>query len=434
MNKIRNIMKHATVKNSLWIIAERIAQMVISFLLTMVTARYLGPSNYGILNYGASFVTFFLAIVKLGLDSVIVKNLIENPNKEGALLGTSIACRLISSFVSIFLIFICVFILKPGNKIILITTMLQSIVLIFQAGAFLDFWYQSKLKSKYVSIAKIVGYILASLYKVVLLICNASVEWFALSNVLDYFLICVFLFIFYKKNHGPKLSIDWNVGKSLLKESYHFIISSVMVIMYTQTDKIMIGSMLNEASVGIYAAAVSLHSAFGFLPEAIITSAKPTLFSSYKNNKEHYFIRLKQTFALVFWICVLFSLGITMFSDLIINIIFGKDYFAAKLPLMLLVWAVPFSNLGNIRGIWIVSEKKQKYVKKYLIFSILLNCTLNFILIRKIGIAGAAIATLITEIFSGLIAPLLYKDTREITKIAINGIFFNFYKRRTNDI
>lgn len=429
MKKLKNLLKHAAVKNSLWIISERVVQMIISFILTMISARYLGPSNYGILSYGASFVTFFLTIIKLGLDSIIVKKLIEKPDEEGTLLGTAIVFRLISSFISIFLIFVCVIILKPGNKIILITTILQSIVLAFQAMTFLDYWYQAKLKSKYVSIAKIIGYLIATIYKIVLLITKANVIWFALSNVLDYFIICVLLFAFYKKSRGPKLKIEWGVGFSLLKESYHFIISSVMVVLYTQMDKIMIGSMIDEKSVGIYAAALSLHSAFSFLPEAIITSARPTLFSTQKNNKEHYLVRLKQTFALVFWLCVAFAFGVTIFSSLIINIVFGSEYSSAKVPLLVLVWAVPFSNLGNIRGIWIVGESKQKYVKKYLVFSSLLNFVLNLILISKFQICGAAIATLITEIFSGLIAPLIYKDTREISKIAVEGIFCRFYKK-----
>ena len=426
MKNIKNMFKHATVKNSAWIIGERVIQMIISFIITMISARYLGPSNYGVLSYGASFVTFFTAIVKLGLDGIIVKELIDNPDKEGKLLGTSLFFRIISSFISILLILLCVYILKPNNKLIIVTSFLQSIALVFQALSFLDYWYQSKLKSKYVSIAKSLSYIMVSAYKFFLLFSKADIKWFALSNAFDYFLICILLFIFYKFNKGPKLQIDYKLGINLLKKSYHFIISGIMVVIYTQIDKIMIGSILDETSVGIYAAALSLHTAYSFLPDAIITSARPTVFNALKQDRSLYKKRLMQTFCLVFWLCFICSFGITIFSKLIIDVVYGEKYLNAMGSLLILAWAVPFSNIGNVRGIWIVGEEKQKYAKKYLILSTILNIILNAILISKIGIAGAAVATLITEIFQAFIAPLFYKDTIEVTKIALNGIFFKF--------
>lgn len=424
--KLINLFSHGGVKNSIWIIGEKVVQMVISFLITMVSARYLGPSNYGILNYGASFVTFFLAVTKLGLDSIAVNELINNPDGEGKILGTSTVMRLISSAVSIVMIFFCVFVLKPGEKVIIIATMLQSISLIFQAASFLDYWFQSKLQSKYVSIAKTVAYIVVSVYKVYLLAKSYSVEWFALSTVLDYAIICVFLFYFYKKKNGQKLKFNYKLGKELLKKSYHFIFSGIMIVIYTQIDKIMIGSMIDEAHVGFYSAALSLCSAWAFVPSAIITSARPSIYSSQKNGNKLYLKRLKQTFCIIFWICIAFGIIISLFSKLIVKILYGEQYYGAIIPLLILIWHVPFSQLGQARSIWIVGEGLNKYTKYYLMWGAILNIVLNSILIPIIGINGAAIATLITEVFVCVITPLFYKDTRKFTKLLFEGVTFNF--------
>lgn len=424
---IKKLFSHASVKNSFWIISERIIQMLISFILTMITARYLGPSNYGVLNYGLSFVTFFAAVTKLGLDSILVNELINN-NKDGIILGTSLLLRLVSSLLSIVIIFLCVFILNFDNRLIIITTMLQSISLIFQAINIFDFWFQKDLKSKYVSISKIIAYFIASTYKVFLLINKFSVELFALSNVIDYFIICILLKFFYTKQGGEKLTFNIIEGKRLLKNSYHFIISSIMVLVYTQIDKIMIGNMIDEANVGIYSAALTIYYGLGFIPDAIITSARPTIYNAKKESKSKYMIRIKQFFCLLFYICISLTILVSLFSRFGISILFGEAYSEAVIPLVLLMISLPFSQIGNGRSIWIVSENLNKYTKRYLGIGAVINVVLNYFLIQRYGIIGAAMATLITEIFVGMISPLLFKETRMFPKLVVDGIFFKFNK------
>lgn len=423
---IKKILKSKSFKNSFWIISEKIIQVIISLIITMISARYLGPSNYGVLSYGMSFVTFFTAIMKLGIDSIIVKDLIDNKSKDGLIIGTSIFMRIISSFLSIICIVFLVFILKYNNNLVILVTFLQSLVLVFQAVNVLDYWFQSKLMSKYVSIAKIIAYFIACGYKVFLLANSFSVEWFAISSVIENLLLSIILLLFYKKSGGGKFSISFEEGKRILKSSYHFIISGLMIVIYTQIDKIMIGSFINEQYVGYYAAAMTIHSAYVFIPDAVITSLRPILFTLQKDDYQLYVKRLKQSFCFVFWGCSLVSLFIMILSKYAIILLYGRDYIEAVISLKVLVWAVPFAYLGSIRGIWTIGEGLQKYIKRYLFLGTIINIVLNIILINKIGIAGAAIATLITEIFTGFIAPILYSETRKITFIMFDAIRFKF--------
>lgn len=425
-NMIIKLLNKKTVKNSFWIIGERVFQVVLSFIITTISARLLGTSNYGILNYGVSFVTFFTALSKLGFDSIIVNELIARPKDEGLIIGTSIVFRIVSSLISILLILIITFVLNSKSELIIIVTLLQSLVLLFQATHILDYWFQSKLLSKYVSIAKAVSYLIVSAYKLFLLVCNFGVKWFALSTVFDSLIISIFLIIFYNKKANIKFAFNYKVGIELLKKSYHFIFSGIMVIIYTQIDKLMIGNMLSTSFVGIYSAALTVISAFSFVPEAIIISARPVIYNAKKKNEKEYYHRLKQTFAIVFYLCVLFSVAVMFFSKTIINILYGKQYFDAIKSLNVLIWTLPFSQLGVARGIWIVSEGLNKYTKKYLIWGAIINIILNYMLIKSIGIIGAAIATLITEIFTCLISPIFYKKTKNFTKIVFDSILFKF--------
>lgn len=424
INKILKLTKTKVAKNTIWIIAERIFQMLISLIVGALSARYLGPSNYGLINYGISIVTFFLSIAKLGLENIIIKEYIENKNENGKIIGTALIMRTISSIISIILIYMLVTILKPNEELTIIITMLQSISLIFQSYEIIDYWFQSQLNSKYVSITKSVAYVIVSIYKIFLLVTKKSVIWFAMSTTIDYIVIFIILIYIYKKNSNQKLSFSKKTAKKLFKKSYHFIISSMFVTLYMQMDKIMIGHFLSERFVGLYAAATTICTLWSFIPDAIINSMRTTIYESKKNNDEKYLNKLRLLYCIIFWLGIFFSTMITIFSKIILMILYGKEYLLAQTSLIIAVWYTTFAYLGSARGVWIVCEDKNKYSKKYVVIGAIANLLLNYFLIPKIGIEGAALATLISQVIVAIFAPLFYKETRISTKYMIEGILF----------
>ena len=86
--KILNLLKNKVVKNAGWIIGGRVVHMICAFVVSILTARYLGPGNYGLINYATAYTTFFYSICTLGINSVLVKAFIDEPEKEGETLGT----------------------------------------------------------------------------------------------------------------------------------------------------------------------------------------------------------------------------------------------------------------------------------------------------------------------------------------------------------
>lgn len=424
IKKMKLIKNKKVTRNTIWIMAERISQMLISLIVGVISARYLGPSNYGILNYGASLVAFFTAICKLGLENVIIKEYVERRKDNGKLLGTALIMRLISSGLSILAIFIIVYILNPNDNLIILVTMLQSIALIFQAYELIDYWFQSNLNSKYVSIVKIIAYVCVSIYKIALLVLKMPVQWFAFSTSLDYIIITILMLLMYKKNNGQKLRFSIVEAKFLLSNSYHFIFSGLLVTLYTQMDKVMIGSYYTSQEVGLYSAAITISTMWGFIPEALINSIRPSIFEAKKCNDDLYIKRQKFLYAIIFWLGVFFAISITIFSDLIINILYGQEYIEAKSTLLISAWYPTFSYLGTARAPWIVVNNKNKYSKYYIFWGAIINFILNMVLIPKLGIEGAAIATLISQIVVALIAPLFYKETRVTVKHMIEAICF----------
>lgn len=415
---ISRVLKSKNGKNASWIIGEQVFQMIISFLIGIFTARYLGPSNYGVLNYTASFVAFVTSIVTLGMDGVVIKKMIAAPDKEGLYLGSCIVFRLISAVLSSLSIMILVYVLNINDTLKLWLTALQSIQLIFQAAYIFDSWFQRHLQSRFVSIAKMVACIVVSIYKIFLLATAKDITWFAFSNSLTYIIITIILYLSYKHAGGQKLQFSYKVGKEILSESYHFIISGLMVAIYGQISRIIVGEYSTEAEVGYFTMAASLSAMWVFIPTAIINSFRPTIMEYKERNQEDLYLRrLKQLYSFLIWLSIFVSVLMLLIGDYIITILYGADFKGAVTPFKILIFSEIFSIIGTARGIWILCEKKNKYVKYYLFIGAIFSFVMNMIFIPIYGVIAAAIIMLLTQLVTSVIAPLFYKKTRIHTKI-----------------
>ena len=421
--------KNKETKNAGWLIGEQIFQMIISVVVGILAARYLGPSNFGSLNYTASFVSFFFCITSLGMEGVVIKKLIEHPDEEGLYLGSCLVFRFVASLLSILAITIIIIALNPDDSLKLILALLQSLQLIFKSVYIFDSWFQRHLKSRYVSIGKMIACLLVSAYKILLLVSAQSVVWFALSNALSDFVIAIVLLFYYYKERGQRIKVSLARGNDVLRDSYHFIVSGLMVAIYGQMDKIMIGKMMTDTDVGYYTTAATISAMWIFIPNAIIQSFRPGIMEcKHKGLEREYQKKLQQLYFGIIWFCLGMSLVITVLSKYIVGILFGNAYLGAVYPLQIIVWCETFAVIGTARGIWILSENKNKYVKYYLAIGAVVNLILNFILIPKMGIIGAAIATLITQVTTSLIAPLFFKETKVHTLIVLKAFFFGWKK------
>lgn len=429
--KLSILFKSNNLKNSYWIIGEQIFQMLLSLVVGMMTARYLGPGNYGTLNYTASYISFFSVIASLGMEGVIIKKFVENPEKEGIFLGSCIVFRLVSSAFSTLAIAVIIIVLDAGNELKLVLALLQSLQLFFKSFNILDTWFQRHLKSKYTSIGKMTASIIVSGYKIFLLVTAKGVVWFAVANALSDLVIGAVLFFFYLYLKGDRFAFSYCIGKGILLESYHFIISDIMAAVYKYMDKIMIAQIMLDVDVGYYTSAITISAVWAFLPNAMISSFRPTIMELKKEGKENlYQRRLTQLYSLIIWMSIIFSFGVFVFADFVIDIFYGKDYAGAVNTLRIMVWAEALAVISTTRSIWILCEKKNRYVKYYIAIGAVVNICLNFVLIPRYGIEGAAFATLVSEFTVLIAAPVMFRETRGQIRFIIDGFFMKWLYRQ----
>lgn len=433
MMSILRILKNKTVKNAGWIITEKILQMAISLVVSLLTARYLGPSNYGLINYAVSFTSFFAAFCNLGINSLLVKELVDNPEQEGMVLGTSLWLRGISSFLSAITIITVVSIIDRNEATTIWVVALCSLGLIFQVFNTFNYWFQRHLISKYTAIATLVAYIIMAIYRIVMIVTNQKVVWFALATSIDYIVVAVLLIFYYKKLKGQKLSVSWKYGKELLSRSKHFILAGLMVSIYGQTDKFMLKQMLDVTQTGYYATATTINGMWCFILAAIIDSIHPTIMEAHKaGNEESFKTKNRQLYAIVLYVSIAVVIIFNIFAELIIFILYGKAYMPAAMPLRIVSWYTAFSYLGTARSAWIVCKGKQNHLVKIYAIAALGNVLLNYFLIPVWGANGAALASTISQILTGFILPFFIKDLRENAVLMLEGILLKgVIKKRT---
>lgn len=415
-------------KNAGWLIGGKVIQMLISFLISVFTTRYLGPSNFGIISYANAYVAFFTSLCTLGINSVIIKDFADYPDEQGKTIGTTLGLRAVSSLLSAIMIISIVSIADWGETETIVVAALCSISLIFQVSDTLNYWFQSKYLSKVSAVATLIAYIIISVYKIILLVMEKNVLWFAAAGAMDYFFIAVIMAIAYKRYSGPGLSFSWKKGKYLISKSYHYILSGMMVAIYGYTDKFMLKQMLDETSVGYYSLATTISGMWVFILTAIIDSMYPSIINSHKADHEIFERKNRQLYAIVIYVSFFVSVLFMFFGEFAIHILYGDEYLPAAEPLKIVTWYTAFSYLGVARNAWIVCENNQKYLKYMYFYAAAVNVVLNYFMIPIFGSSGAAYASLITQICTSLILPCFFKEMRSNVKLMLQAFLLKGIK------
>jgi len=431
--KMIGCLKMIESKNAMWLIAGKVIQMILSLIIGILTARYLGPSNYGLISYGMAYTTFFASLCGLGINSVIIKDFVDHPNQQGEAIGSALLMKLLSSIVSVILIVTFVSFIDANEPITIVVVTLCSIGSIFHVFDTFNYWFQYQYKSKITALITLTAYFVTSLYRFILLILDKDVRWFALATSVDYIVVAILLFLAYRKHGGQKLSFSFHKSKNLLRVSYNYILSTMMITIYGQTDKLMIKQFLGEKEVGYYATAVSICSMWTFVLQAIIDSIYPTILRLHSLDKKKFNDKNRQLYAIVFYLSIIVSIGIFILGDWGIEILYGAEYVSTGVPLKIITWYTAFSYLGVARNAWIVSEGKQRYLKYMYFSAAVINIILNYVFIPRIGVAGAALASLITQIFTSMILPCCFVEMRPNVKLMLEAILLkNLFGKKEN--
>ncbi len=411
--------------NTSWLLGERALRIAVSLFVGIYVARYLGPERFGLLSYALSFVGIFVALATLGLDEVVVRELIKTPEQREKILGTSFLLKLVGTL----LMWAAILVAIPLTENDLQTNILIIIIAfgtVFQAFNVIDLNFQAKVKSKYVVHAQFVQLIISSIVKIILVVNEAPLIWFASVYSLDVIVLAMGLVFAYLYNGDNIFSWKWSfeTSKYLLHGSWPLILAGVVISVYMKIDQVMIKEMLGAKEVGLYAAAVKLSEAWYFIPMAIASSLFPAIINAKVYHKEVYYQRLQKLYDLMVWIAIAIALPTTFLSTLVVEFLYGKEYLGSSSVLIIHIWTAVFVFLGVASSKYLLAENFIKKTFYRTFIGALLNIIMNYYLIGIIGIQGAAISTLVSHFFAAYFYDILDKDLRIMFIMKTKSLFF----------
>lgn len=420
MNKLATITEKLSpnrlkiLTNASWLLADRILRMGLSLVVGVWVARYLEPDQFGLYNYAFAIALIFNTVANLGLDGIVVRNLVRDPDRKNELLGTTIGLKLLAQVAAIALAIGSIMVIRPTDFLSHWLVGIITVGMLFEGFYGIDFWFQSQTQSKYSTLAKTTAFVASSIVKVIFIQIKAPVTFFAAAYLVETAVTALGLLWFYRSQ--GHLIKAWTFCRktaiALLTDSWTLIISSFVVMIYMRIDQIMLGQLVNDRAVGLYSAAVKISELWYFVPTALTSSVYPSMIQARAVSAEKYANQIQKVLDGLVLMAYSVAIGASLFSTQIVVLLYGQEYAEAGTVLALHVWTGIFVSLGIMRSSWTTIEGYMHLALASTATGAGINVMLNYALIPKYGGVGAAIATLIAQIFASYLSVLFFARTR----------------------
>ena len=405
--------------NLSWLVFDKLFRASINIFLSIILARSLGPESFGILNYLLALLFLFSSLSSLGMNPILINQIIKNKkvNNHNSIMS-AYYLRFILSLFNYFIFILLINILNE-NQIYFNYSLIIGGGIIFKSCEVLFSYFEAKSLSKYIVISQLVGLISSAIIILYIISYDLDHTYIYFALALDIIIVFILINLFYlSKINNFFIELNLQLLKSIVLKSLPVLISSISIILYMRIDQIMINSLLDEYNLGVYSVSVRFIEIFHFIPKIIMISFLPILLLSRKYN-----IDLLNLNSIIFKFSLILMIFIFFSSDYLIPFIFSNIYIYSISSTKILSLSIIFVFYGVTNEHWYVSNNLQKYYAIYVFLGAIVNALLNYILIIKFGIEGAAYATVITYILIIFVFDSLNKKTRSLLKIKFNSLF-----------
>lgn len=413
------------VKNIGWLFVDSILRMGVGLVIGVWVARYLGPQQFGLLSFALAFTSLFAAIAGLGLQGIVVRDIVNNPGGACETLGTAAVLLLIGGFSSYLLILTGIAYLRPDDTLTRSIIVIMGSIMLLKANEVVLYWFESKVQSKYTVWVQTSVFLVFAAIKVVLILQQAPLMAFV-GAMLAEAVVVAFILIGVMNKYGlslAKLRFSAERAKSLFKDSWPLMLSGMFLMVQARIDQIMLGQMVGDTEVGYYSAALRIIETAAVTTVILNSSFAPSILSSKKISEKLYWDRLEDFYKLNVIVAIAVAAPIAIFSPWIIRVLFGQAYTPAALIMSVMTIRLFFSHIGIPRGIYLLNENLLKFSALTMVAGVAVNITLNFLLIPIYQGVGATIASLVSFFVTIFAVDMFYSKTRKNAVLMVRSIF-----------
>ena len=415
-------------------VGGRAFKMFVGFIATALVARYLGPEKFGLLNYCFSLVGIAMVVVVMGLETIVVRELVKNPDIRSEILGSCIFIQILGLVISyiLLMLFQHFFSLDGESRTLLLIGLVS---LLFRPLGTLRFLFEANVDARTIAFVEFTQALVSLSLRILFIYLEAPLSWFAFCLSLEWVLLGGgFLLMYYKRYNAERhslFSLSFSRIRQLLHYSWPLFLSSATIILHQQVDRIMIKELLTEMGneqVGYYSAAIRICIFVIFIPQMIASSLTPALVDAYKSDKEKYSNLISVFMDVMNWIGILLSLALFIFSEQLIFIIYGTAFGSAVAILQVAAWKGFFTATGMASGRQLTIENLQQYIYLRNLIGLILNVFLNLYLIPRYNAIGAAYATVASMFVANIISHVLIPPYWHIFKSQFYSLVLGWYR------
>jgi len=383
-----------------WLSGDHAIRMGVGLVVGVWMARYLGPEQFGLLNYAMAFVSLFGVIASLGLNGIVVRDLVKNPESANDTLGSAFLLQIIGGLLALVLAILAINFARPDDNLAKLMVSILGFVMVFKATEVVKYWFESLVQSKYSVWVENSVFLIFAGVKISLILTKAPLMSFVWAMFAEGLLVAIGLLGICAWQGGWLLAWHghYKRARRLLKDSWPLILSGLATMVYMRIDQIMLGQMLGDEAVGIYSAAVRISEIWYFIPMAIAASAFPAIIEARKLSEALFYQRLQKLYDLMVMLAFAVAIPMTLLSEWVVTSLFGKGYANAAPVLSISIWAGVSVAMSAVHSKWLLIEGMQKYGLVYTSTGAAVNVVLNLFLIPSYGVVGAAWATLTAQI------------------------------------
>lgn len=409
------------VDNIGWLFVDKLVRLGLGLIVIVWLARYLGTEQFGQFNYAVLYVSFFGALAALGLNNIVVRDIVRDYNGANATLGTAFVLQVVGALATVALIIGSITLLRPEDELTKVMVTILSFRLLFKASDVIRYWFEAQVESRYTVWIESGIFLLFAAIKIALIINGAPLLAFIWLALIEAAFIAIGFFGIYmiRANNLGLWSFRCERAKMLLKDSWSLIFMAMMLGIYTKIDIFMVEYFLGWDATGIYSAAIRVAESWYFVAVVFTTSVYPNLLASREKDEEVFFKKMAEFYSLMFWLPFVVSAMMAIFADDIMMILYGQKYEGVSSIFALYIWSSVFVFVITASSRWFLITDSVNSLLYRAIFGALTNVVLNYYLLSRVGLVGAAIATLISYFFVAYVYDFLDPKARRQVKIKV---------------
>ncbi|MAM68661.1 MAG: flippase [Pseudomonadota bacterium] len=407
-------------RNAMMLGSAQVLSMLAGLVSTAWVARALGPEVYGILGFGAAFVSYFAYVVVFGTDFFGNREVASAPDRAGYVVSSILSVRIV--LLGLVSILYLLAVAASGQPEPVAIVMVIQILGLFSAGFAIDFLFQGLQRLGPVALRQS-GAALLSLLMILLLVDAPEDIYAAAAIPFSAMLISALALAWFARRTVPDIgvSLDSAAVANVLRSSGPIAIAGFLGLIYMSADIVILGFLRPTEEVGIYAAVSRLFILSLFAGEIVTAVFSPALSAAWPepaDMKSVYDKHLRVGNFLGVPVCA----SIAAFPETLILIVFGDAFLAGAPLLRILALAAVFSYLGMAGLAALIAWRDQKMQVAVYATAAGLNVLLNIWLIPRHGALGAAYATLLAQLAMTLFVWMRIRCRFRVLEIRAPGL------------